>query len=818
MDRIVSWASLGRTTRISYMLLLLIGVGLVVPGQLSDMMAALGEPGHVWGFVGFVLSIVLFAFLSWFWARAAVSARFDIPDTHAARDEVYQAAQQGQPPGQPDQQGQTRPRIAYWPLRIVPDLPVPLTGLIGLALAWRSGSYWLGVYVLALMLALWFLTIKRQAIRDKVRTWSGLPALDTGLPASDPALASTESFALWRQRVPIRLWKLMERAPFGPLMAIIVLAVSLLAFGVTAICSLVPAEQSDDLRNSIWTVYSGPTPVLIGCALMIGPLTTLVFVCDGWRPTRAIGGAPVGLKRPPVLLLLIVVSLLMPTILPSLHAVRLAPGTQFKAGNDPRQTLSERWAAWQKACGEGTTPILVAISGGASRAGLWGAVALAKIEETAKGTKAAIFSVSSVSGGSLGVAAYMSARAADSDRTQQPPDACHMSGTLLGDGSNSPFRSYADAIGTSDEVGPLLSGYVFSDVPRGLFGWIGRMFGYELRGGDRAAAIERAFESNARSASRSLQGGSGKPGEVVGLDRPFLELFLPPGMPIWIANGTERDTGERTLTIPLRYAAKNWPFHGASDLIGQLRADVPISTAINNTARFPYLEPSGDVLPSGGAERTISVLDGGYFDNSGLESTLELAYWLHQMNSDIKPIIVAVTGDGDGNGARNESADAWYAGTRAEDIVRCDSSEHSPEDPRPTATAATIRDPDASELDKLLARLGSPVEALAPVMGLYHARGGHVDVLLHESKEHFCPGKFFHFYLPALGTQNVPLNWVLSECMAKHIWTSLGYAPLDNCACSLPPGYPKDPKDDRFINLNNKEAEKLAVALRAPEP
>jgi hypothetical protein len=75
------------------------------------------------------------------------------------------------------------------------------------------------------------------------------------------------------------------------------------------------------------------------------------------------------------------------------------------------------------------------------------------------------------------------------------------------------------------------------------------------------------------------------------------------GMPIWFANGTDATTGNRVITTPIaapdrRDSGSPWPFRGARDFHILMGGDVSIATAINNTARFPYLEPFGEMLPT----------------------------------------------------------------------------------------------------------------------------------------------------------------------------------------------------------------------------
>lgn len=150
-------------------------------------------------------------------------------------------------------------------------------------------------------------------------------------------------------------------------------------------------------------------------------------------------------------------------------------------------------------------------------------------------------------------------------------------------------------------------------------------------------------------------------------------------------------------------------------------------------------DPSGRGCPTYGNETPVSLIDGGYFDNSGLESALELANWL-ELKEKVKPIVVAVTGDGDSS-------------VPPDKVVRC---------------GAETTDPRALRPQKHV------WEPIGPVLGLYDVRSGHVDVLQRRAAEQLCgEGRFFQFYLPAWGKMAVPLNWVLSEDRADFIWAAV---------------------------------------------
>ena len=189
-----------------------------------------------------------------------------------------------------------------------------------------------------------------------------------------------------------------------------------------------------------------------------------------------------------------------------------------------------------------------------------------------------------------------------------------------------------------DALGPLLGGWLLNDIPRSGFDPIAAAIrwvtGRRPNGGDSAEAIEHGFEDLWRTRARNPPPS----GRLNGIGHSCRYSTPKPGnyrrgMPLWFANGTDATTGNRVITTPIlapdRADSRSpWPFRGARDFHTLMAADVPIATAINNTARFPYLEPFGEMLPVGGKKQVGSLVDGGYFENEGLQTALDLAEWL----------------------------------------------------------------------------------------------------------------------------------------------------------------------------------------------
>jgi hypothetical protein len=513
-------------------------------------------------------------------------------------------------------------------------------------------------------------------------------------------------------------------------------AVVLLAVGLLPLClGFIEAfSYALYLPNRLALVFPGPAIAVLLFGLMAGPLTALTFVCDGISLQWKLADAYIGPRRPPVLtLMLIYIFVLVPRHTDG-HTVRL-----ITTPMPSRQPLQKLFEAWTRVCapGEGPIePVIVSMSGGATMAGLWGASVLDRVLQLRRPDGPALFAISSVSGGSLGAAAALSLMAQE----EHPCKTANLAALEAVPGKPVPLAG--------DALGPLLGGWLIDDIPRAsvepFADRIRSATGHPPDGGDSAEALEHAF-------SRLWE--DARPKGALPWDKSFLSLFYTDnphsyrtGMPLWFANGTDATTGNRVITAPIAPESKDehsWPFRGALDFHSLMHADVRIETAINNTARFPYLEPFGEMLSADRQVQVGSLIDGGYFENEGLQTALDLAEWLSLQSTPgrpVLPIIVQATAGGD--------IETDWTG-----VMTCDRASDGPSIPG-----------DGHGLYQIL----------APLSGLYHVRGGHSAVLLRQARDSLCgpPGKrrFAHFYLPANHGSPIPINWQLSDSAARFIW------------------------------------------------
>ncbi|MCG6942942.1 MAG: patatin-like phospholipase family protein [Thiohalocapsa sp.] len=220
----------------------------------------------------------------------------------------------------------------------------------------------------------------------------------------------------------------------------------------------------------------------------------------------------------------------------------------------------------------------VSAEGGGIRAAYWTALALERLERKVPQFEHRTFSVSGVSGGSIGAAAWTVCR-----REAAP---C------------------IDRLAEANLLTPLLSAWLFEDV-------LGVFLPTTLALGPLpwCATPGCAMLSRGLKFERELEAA------LPALRRPVLEANATP--PYLFLNSTRVEDGSRAIASPIRIDAADFPSSiGQATVLGP---DLPLSTAAHNSARFTYVNAIGAAGTQDG--RTFvdryHLADGGYFDNSG---------------------------------------------------------------------------------------------------------------------------------------------------------------------------------------------------------
>jgi hypothetical protein len=390
-----------------------------------------------------------------------------------------------------------------------------------------------------------------------------------------------------------------------------------------------------------------------------------------------------------------------------------------------------------------TPVIVVATEGGGVRAAYWTAILLAKLQEESPNFRDRLFAISGVSGGAVGAAVFYqllglppTVKCAPARRFAGS-DAAPPTGATL-----SPLVKCAREVLSHDFLAPTIGAFLYPDL-------VQRFLPFPLLP-DRAAAIEKAFETGwDKSVPAAYAGAFAQP------FRPFLANAGTARRPVLLLNGTSVNTGQRLITSNIEIDDVSFPDAidflnpDAVDLRKQPDRTVPppvrVSTAANNAARFPYIEPGGAYY--GKDHVRDYVVDGGYFENFGAATADDLIAHLERTQPDQKRawIAIAISSDPD-------LPDYPYDEFAGQCLDRGTA-------PKPLSLAA---------------------ELTIPPVGLYHtrtARGGNATKSLRHRVIEDLHGQFLQFRMtrPERGDAP-PLGWALSDDARRLI-----DADLDRC-------------------------------------
>ena len=429
----------------------------------------------------------------------------------------------------------------------------------------------------------------------------------------------------------------------------------------------------------------------------VGTAAILLFAATGWI---AAGSAldVLGMKmRVPAFLGLFALAVLFSPFNDN-HAVRTLAAQQAEPGPRPDlRALLREWMQHQPPGAKKYPLFLVNAEGGGIRAAYWTASVLGEIQAALPRFEAQLFSLSGVSGGSLGAsvfAALLAERRAGNARIAK--------------------RAGQKILG-ADFLSPVAAALLYPDL-------VQRLLPFPLAYLDRALAMEEAWERAWRR-------------EVPGSDRfaePMAQLREGPGWaPVLFLNATWVETGKRIIASQAAISGED--FVDTEDAQAFFSPErLRLSTAVHMSARFTYVSPAG-TLAKGGRPHG-RVVDGGYFENSGATTTLEIAKTIDQMVADdsedprwqrVEPIVIHIS---------NEAVNPAYA-----QEILANGAGH------PKIAPA-----------RWMPEIGSPLQTL---LSTREARGVYARETL---KLHVGEENFFHFGLCREST-NAPLGWVLSR-------------------------------------------------------
>ena len=347
--------------------------------------------------------------------------------------------------------------------------------------------------------------------------------------------------------------------------------------------------------------------------------------------------------------------------------------------------------------------LIVAAEGGASRAAFATATVVGDLLDRAVSgggladgqTPAhSLFALSGVSGGAFGAAAIRAAieEAAESGDPRRAPcrhaDRTWFDAAALDAGQQSfSWRQCLQALTSGDFLSPVFVGLAFRDP---LSPSLCLLPGCGPLLADRAVLLEQAWERHydrtmGREASWfadecEADGETGLCRRFGYLGRSVALQGRPEGwIPLLLLNGTSVETGRRVIVSDLASTRRSpdgksrialypqaydlfealstpcglkapdpeagcVPPPGAPAMLQRLDGpDLRLSTAALASARFPVVSPAGAFYSGGQLPFGDRVVDGGYFENSGLTTALDIAEALHAKG--LTPVILSITNE-----------------------------------------------------------------------------------------------------------------------------------------------------------------------------
>lgn len=266
-----------------------------------------------------------------------------------------------------------------------------------------------------------------------------------------------------------------------------------------------------------------------------------------------------------------------------------------------RPTVETHFAQWVDARrqedGDTIPLVLVAAEGGGIRALNWTAETLIRLDSIIPGFSRHVYALSGVSGGGVGAVFYAAflRDVAELDRTHR-------------------FEQFRNVI-RDDYLSAVSSALLFPES-------IQRLVPVPVPALERAKWLEDSWAGSYRT---NL--------EVSTLDSSLTQLYQTRAgynynLPSLLLNGTLAESGQKAITSNLQLDPRY--FKNVVSTLDVLGTDVPLKTAASLCSRFPIVTNGGliqkDTLVGNGHRQRYGghIVDGGYFDNSGVETCIQM--------------------------------------------------------------------------------------------------------------------------------------------------------------------------------------------------
>jgi hypothetical protein len=285
------------------------------------------------------------------------------------------------------------------------------------------------------------------------------------------------------------------------------------------------------------------------------------------------------------------------------NSIRTVPST----APIERMTLKNNFSQWigARRNADSVYPlILVAAEGGGIRGAAWTSLVLKKLQELNPAFIDHVYAISGVSGGGVGSVFYTA---------------------YLRDSLNKQFDNFPSSAGrledavSEDFLSDLTAAFLFHDNFQ-------RLLPFPVENFSRNRKLE---DSWGWSYEKYLMSTT--------LSDPFLKIWsdtTDTHIPNLFINGLLAETGQKTIVSNLVFQAdSNRSFRDDIDVLGILGSDIPLKTAASLCSRFPVIT-SGALLKKDNKDPKGHILDGGYKENSGIETAWQLSLALEPLIRD----------------------------------------------------------------------------------------------------------------------------------------------------------------------------------------
>ncbi len=242
------------------------------------------------------------------------------------------------------------------------------------------------------------------------------------------------------------------------------------------------------------------------------------------------------------------------------------------------------------------TVFVVAGQGGGSRASFWTGNNLAKLNESIPNFYSNVFAISSVSGSSAGSGFY-NALCYDAIKKGEYQNKAAIS------------QKTREVTG-ADYLSPNTAGTLFPEIIQSI-----SPFG--IPPFDRSRYLEDAWSNEFESVTGTEF-----------LEDPFDQLYSDKSssylLPFNVFNTTVIETGGKSLISVIKPSderKRSKILHLNQEL---KQGQIPMKVAMSLSARFPAFTSAGTFETKNGSSDSLSIADGGYYENSGMETAVEI--------------------------------------------------------------------------------------------------------------------------------------------------------------------------------------------------